>query len=172
MIVSTVGCGAAGGAGTGAPESGNLDGDVQERPREVLDGVRAEVVSVAEATLAALSAADTATLRRIMHPTARLLSLSEDPSVAPRVTQVEQFLASVGGPEAPLLERMWSPTVHVDGRLATVWTPYDFYRGGEFSHCGTDVFTLGYEKGTWRVLGIAYTVQREGCPESPLGPPA
>ncbi len=136
-----------------------------------MDSERAAAASVAEATLAALSAADTATLRRLMHPAARLVSLSDDPSVEPRVTDLEQFLASVGSPAVPLLERMWSPTVHVDGRLATVWTPYDFYRGGEFSHCGVDVFTLGKLGGDWRVLSIAYTVHREGCEESPLGPP-
>ena len=26
--------------------------------------------------------------------------------------------------------------------LAVVWTPYDFWVGGEWSHCGMDIFTL------------------------------
>jgi hypothetical protein len=69
------------------------------------------------------------------------------------------------------LERMWEPTVLVHNQLATVWTPYDFYRDGKFSHCGVDVFTLLRENGRWRIALTAYTVERTGCPPSPLGPP-
>jgi len=127
---------------------------------------------VAVAALAALSDADEAALRELMHPAATLTSLSDDPDVDPRTTDLEQFIGGVTNSETDLLERMWDPTVLVDGRLATVWTPYDFYRDGEFSHCGTDVFHMIHDGARWRVLSIAYTVHREGCAESPLGPPA
>ena len=139
--------------------------------RELSEDANGAMV-VSAATLAALSDADTTTLRALLHPSARLVALSEDPTVEPRVSDVEQFLASVGSPGTDFLERMWEPTVLVDGRLATVWTPYDFYRGGEFSHCGIDAFHLvrGADD-DWRVLSITYTVHPEGCAESPLGPP-
>jgi hypothetical protein len=82
------------------------------------------------------------------------------------------FLRSLAAGRQPLLERMWSPEVRVHGPVATVWTPYDFYVDGEFSHCGVNVFTLVRADGRWQVAGVAYTVERADCPPSPLGPPA
>jgi hypothetical protein len=76
---------------------------------------------------------------------------------------------AVGGNE--YLERMWEPTVLQHGRMAVVWTPYDFYRAGEFSHCGVDVFNLIRTDVGWKISGIMYTVEPTSCKPSPLGPP-
>lgn len=81
------------------------------------------------------------------------------------------FISSIGAPGPRLLERMWSPVVHIDGPFAIVWTAYDFHVGDDFSHCGTDIFTLARIGGAWRITGGSYTVQRQGCGESPLGAP-
>ena len=78
---------------------------------------------------------------------------------------------SLGASEARMLERMWDATVLVHGPLAQVWTPYDFYVNGEFSHCGVDSFTLVKTAEGWTVSGVAYTVEPSGCEPSPLGPP-
>jgi hypothetical protein len=63
------------------------------------------------------------------------------------------------------MERMFDPVVHVNGPIAVVWTPYDFHVNGNFSHCGIDVFNLVRVGDTWRISSVAYTVQREDCPE-------
>lgn len=77
---------------------------------------------------------------------------------------VEQVMAS---PEE-LLERMFDPVVRVDGPLAHVWTPYDFWRNGEFSHCGTDSFDLIRTPDGWRISSVTYTLHPEElCPERP-----
>ncbi|MFQ5529997.1 MAG: hypothetical protein ACE5FP_06550, partial [Gemmatimonadota bacterium] len=73
------------------------------------------------------------------------------------------ILIAVGTPSADLLERMWDPTVHIDGRLATVWTPYDFYRDGEFSHCGVDVFVIARTGDGWKIVSLVDTRRRAGC---------
>ena len=52
-----------------------------------------------------------------------------------------------------------------------VWAPYDFHVNGAFSHCGVDVFSLVRTAEGWRIAAVAYTVEREGCAPSPLGPP-
>jgi hypothetical protein len=59
----------------------------------------------------------------------------------------------------------------VSGRVATVTAPYDFHLDGAFSHCGTDIFTLVNGPQGWRISGGVYTVIKQGCPPSPLGPP-
>ena len=56
------------------------------------------------------------------------------------------------------------------GSMAVVWAPYDFYRGGNFSHCGVDNFELVKIDGKWRISGVLFTVEKEGCPTSPPGP--
>lgn len=66
-------------------------------------------------------------------------------------------------------ERMWDPQVFIRGDIASVWTPYDFWVNGEWSHCGIDQVTLVRIEGKWKITGGAYTVEKE-CEPSPLGP--
>jgi hypothetical protein len=53
--------------------------------------------------------------------------------------------------------------VRVDGPLATVWTYYDFFAGGEFSHCGYDAMQLLKVRGDWKIVALADTRRTEGC---------
>ncbi len=131
-----------------------------------------EVTGIAHDFLEALSVADTATLARLLVPQAMIYSLREGAagSSMGAVSRVA-FLESLGGEDQELLERMWNPTVQVQGRVAMVWTPYDFHLNGEFSHCGIDVFTMLKGAEGWQVASITYNVVREGCIPSPLGPP-
>jgi dipeptidyl aminopeptidase/acylaminoacyl peptidase len=84
----------------------------------------------------------------------------------------ETFLEQLAAAQNEWLERMWDAEVMIHGDLALVWTPYDFHRDGEFSHCGIDVIDVIRIDGAWKVAGGTYTVEREGCPDSPLGPPS
>lgn len=70
-----------------------------------------------------------------------------------------------------VLERMWNPVVQVHETIGMVWTPYDLYVNGTFSHCGIDVFTLVQEREGWKISSVSYTVEPTGCAPSPLGPP-
>ena len=87
-----------------------------------------------------------------------------------RVTASE-YLDSMTGRNDRLLERIWDVQVLEHDRLATVWTPYDFYLNGEFHHCGTNSFSLIRDERGWRIAGVVYSILTEGCEESPLGPP-
>ena len=82
------------------------------------------------------------------------------------------FFASIADPSNSMLERMWDATVRIRGGIATVWTPYDFHRNGEFSHCGIDAANLVRMKDGWRITSLVWTAEPTGCPPSPLGPPA
>ena len=61
-------------------------------------------------------------------------------------------------------ERYWDPIVHVRGKLAVVWTPYEFWQGGKTSHCGIDVFELVKEDSGWRIANMMWTVEPDACP--------
>jgi len=134
----------------------------------------ADVVGVATALLAALSARDTAAVRAMLVPGAFLASVM-DPASAQARARVQtdaQFIATLSTGSDRFLERLWAPKVFLYGTLAEVHAPYDFHLNGTFSHCGTDLFTLMRHQGAWRIVSIVYTTQRTGCPPSPLGPPA
>jgi len=81
------------------------------------------------------------------------------------------FFAAIANPSNSMLERMWDATVRIHGGIATVWTPYDFHRNGEFSHCGIDAANLVRTKDGWRIASLVWTAEPTGCSPSPLGPP-
>jgi len=87
-----------------------------------------------------------------------------------RNSSLKESMEGLASVRDDLLERMWDPTVFIHERIAMVWTPYDFHRNREFSHCGVDVFTLIKTEQGWRIASIVYTVEKTGCQESPLGP--
>lgn len=41
-----------------------------------------------------------------------------------------------------LFEKLLTYTIRVDGSLASVWTPHEFYINNQFSHCGSNSFQL------------------------------
>ena len=81
---------------------------------------------------------------------------------------LERLLQRVETAEEVMIERMWDAEVRVAGSLATIWTPYDFYIGSQFSHCGVDVATLMRREGGWRIINLHWT--RDAPPNCALHP--
>jgi len=92
-----------------------------------------------------------------------------DSSVVRRGT-FESHLARLQAARDTVVERMWSPEVRVHGAIAMVWTPYDLYVNGRFSHCGVDAFSVVRTRAGWKIATVTYTVEPTGCAPSPLGP--
>ena len=87
-----------------------------------------------------------------------------------RASSLQEYLDGLGKRTQDYRERMWSPEVRIHGPIATLWTAYDFWVDGKFSHCGVDAFDLIKMADGWKISGGAYTVERTGCAPSPLGP--
>ncbi|OOQ58841.1 nuclear transport factor 2 family protein [Mucilaginibacter pedocola] len=76
------------------------------------------------------------------------------------------FIKSVGTPHKEVYdERITFGDIKVDGSLASVWTPYKFYLGDKFSHCGIDFFQLMKTKAGWKIIYIIDTRRKDNCPE-------
>lgn len=60
-------------------------------------------------------------------------------------------------------ERISFSAIHIDGALASVWTPYQFYYKGNFSHCGVNSFQLIRVNGQWKIQYIIDTRRKEAC---------
>lgn len=116
----------------------------------------------------AMRARDTVALRAVFDSGARLVSagMTREGAPALRVTTIDEFVRAIGGLTIVPDERIFDPEVRQDGGLATVWTRYAFYADTTFSHCGVDAIQLGRTAAGWRIVALADTRRREGCPTS------
>lgn len=60
-------------------------------------------------------------------------------------------------------ERITFQTILIDGPLALVWTPYQFYYQDKFSHCGVNSFHLVRIDGKWKIQYLIDTRRKEPC---------
>ena len=123
-------------------------------------------VRVVEQMFEALKAGDTAGMRAVMHPAARVIQTgTREGAPFARVNTLDDFLKAIGGAGRKLEERIYNPEVRIDDNLATVWVQYDFLVNGQISHCGVDSYQLVRTGEGWRVLHVVDTQRREGCAE-------
>lgn len=54
-------------------------------------------------------------------------------------------------------EKILNYKIQIDGAMAHVWTPYEFYVNGKLSHSGVNSFQLFKEKEGWKVVYILDT---------------
>lgn len=84
--------------------------------------------------------------------------------VVRRESSIAGFLKAVGTPHPePWSEPIWDARIEVDGTFAQVWTPYAFYVGKKFSHCGVDAFQLVNDGKGWKIIHLADTRHTSGC---------
>ncbi len=62
-------------------------------------------------------------------------------------------------------ERLLDYIIKVDNNMANAWTPYEFWRNGDFSHCGVNSFQLFNDNGQWKIIYLIDTRQLTGCNE-------
>ena len=60
-------------------------------------------------------------------------------------------------------ERLLDYNIQIDGTMAHVWTPYEFWFNDQFSHCGVNSFQLFNDSGNWKIIYLIDTRRREGC---------
>lgn len=83
-----------------------------------------------------------------------------------RTDSVANFVKQVSSmPKGLADERIVFEMVKIDGPLATAWTPYQFYRRTDFSHCGVNSFQLVRNNDKWRIQYIIDTRRKTGCTE-------
>ena len=77
----------------------------------------------------------------------------------------EQLLISVANKKTTdiYLEKLMSYDIKIDGNLASVWTPYEFYYNGNFSHCGANSFQLFNNNGKWEIIFLVDMRRRDNC---------
>lgn len=109
---------------------------------------------------------DTMLIASAFSPTAVMQTIvnKNDGSTVVRTETVGDFVKAVGKPRADILdERISFGSILIDGNMAAVWTPYEFYLGKTFSHCGVNSFQLVKMNGSWKIQYIIDTRRKEPC---------
>ena len=60
-------------------------------------------------------------------------------------------------------ERLLDYQIAVDGNLAHVWTPYEFWFNDEFSHCGANSFTIAKFDDGWKIIHLIDSRRKGSC---------
>ncbi|WP_298287749.1 nuclear transport factor 2 family protein [uncultured Lutibacter sp.] len=61
-------------------------------------------------------------------------------------------------------EKLLSVEIKIDGNIASVWIPYEFYLNDIFSHCGANSFQLYYNNNNhWEIIYIIDTRRKKDC---------
>lgn len=137
--------------------------------------IEAEVLSTLQTLFDALATGDGVMLRSVVDSdlVMRFSETTTEGETSFGSSTVDGLVARIEGGSEPLVERMWEPVVRVSGSMATIWTPYDFYVGSTFSHCGVDAATLMNTEDGWKIVGLTWTrLQPPECSLHPAGPPA
>lgn len=134
---------------------------------------RTQVLATVRELFAALGERDIVRLEALHHPQSRTTAVrSGSGSDSPTTRTLPEVLESIAAVTVPMTERFWDPEVRVDGDVASLWAPYDFYVDGTFSHCGHDAVHLVRMDGRWLVLSMTYTIaEPPDCRLHPDGPP-
>lgn len=109
----------------------------------------------ADSALLVSSFADSAILQTL---------IDKNGKVEVKTEEVADFAAQIAKMEKNILdERIQFDVIRIDGALAIVWAPYQFYYKGKFTHCGADSFQLVRINGKWKIQYLIDTRRREGC---------
>jgi hypothetical protein len=123
-----------------------------------------DVMATIERLFDGMRAGDSTMVRSAFHPSARMSSTGiREGQLVFSPGPVDPFVNAVGTPhDAMWDERIFDVKVHVDGPLASAWTPYVFFAGDQLSHCGVNTFQLVREgERDWKIAFLADTRQRE-----------
>jgi hypothetical protein len=72
-----------------------------------------------------------------------------------------QFGVNLGAGKTHINERIHDPLVRIDNDLAVVWAPFEFRINGKLDHCGTDLFDLVHNNGTWLIASLSATLRKD-----------
>jgi ketosteroid isomerase-like protein len=133
---------------------------------------RTAVLKVVTSFFSAMRARDADAIRNLVQPKTQFVWIKPSGG-GPRIVQesIEEFIPEAQAAPEPWLERIWTPTVHVDNGVAVVWARYDFHRGETFSHNGTDCYVLLKTAAGWKIVSLTFTVEPGARSLNPMGPP-
>lgn len=104
---------------------------------------------------------DTSLIKSVCADKMILQSISEN-SVKGNKLSVEtpnEFYKSIASIPSTMKfqEKVLSYNIQIDGSMAHVWAPYEFYLNDKLSHSGVNTFTLFKERDKWKIIYLIDT---------------
>ncbi|EJL70070.1 nuclear transport factor 2 family protein [Chryseobacterium populi] len=110
----------------------------------------------------AMKNADPELLKTVFSEGAILQTITKEGTV--KNEDIKDFVSSISKySKNDLDERITIEAIHNDGSLASVFTPYQFYFKGQFSHCGANSFQLVKQNDGWKIQYLIDTRRKENC---------
>jgi len=75
----------------------------------------------------------------------------------------EKDMKDLAGGTELLEERPFLIDIIIHNDIAVAWVPYQISEGGQFSHCGIDVFTFLNTHDGWKIINTSYSIEPDGC---------
>ncbi|MPL55170.1 hypothetical protein SDC9_00637 [bioreactor metagenome] len=120
-----------------------------------------EIIKPIENLFNAMKSADSLGVKNAFSGSAIMQTFGKNQEI--KTDKVEDFAKQVGASQAgDLDERFTISKILVDGNMASVWIPYQFYYKGNFSHCGVNSFQLAKINNEWKIQYIIDT-RRKKC---------
>ena len=119
---------------------------------------------VVEDFFIAFHAKDTITLKEWCHPEIIMQTIANTKEGNKlEANEFSGFLKSIASIPVNMKfeERILNYNVQIDGNLAHVWTPYEFYINNQLSHVGANSFTLYNDNGKWQIIHIIDTRRKK-----------
>ena len=121
-----------------------------------------EIIKPIEKNFNAMKSADSLGVKNAFSSSAILQTFDKNNEI--RTEKVEGFAKQVGSSKVgDLDERITISKILIDGNMASVWIPYQFYYKGNFSHCGVNSFQLAKLNNEWKIQYIIDTRRKDNC---------
>ena len=120
---------------------------------------RATVVKMVQTFFDAMTERDVEGMRAMLTPDGVFYGYRESQDGLQIMSPTHQrYVEGLADGDRKLVERFWDPQVLLHDRMAVVWTPYDLYVDGTFSHCGIDSFSFLKTEEVWKITGIVFSM--------------
>jgi hypothetical protein len=107
---------------------------------------------------------DTLTLKKICHQDVVLQTIVTNKNQSKLQTEkFVDFLKNIASipKEMIFLEKILDYKIEIDGDLAHVWTPYEFYINQKINHIGANSFTLIFVNNHWKIIHLVDTRRKK-----------
>lgn len=125
------------------------------------------IKNVIETFFDGLHKGDSAIMQKTLHKDIKIQTTFSNPKGEKilRTETRDRLLLNVSRkkPTDKYFEKLLSYDIKIDGNLASVWTPYEFYVNDNFSHCGANSFQLFNNNGTWEIIYLVDMRRRGNC---------
>ncbi|OXA98982.1 Cif family virulence factor [Flavobacterium pectinovorum] len=120
-----------------------------------------DVQKAIESFFEAFHQKDTIKLKSVCSDKLILQSISESVTKGNKLSEenIKEFYKSIASIPSNLKfeEKILNYNIQIDGSMAHVWTPYEFYLNDKLSHSGVNAFTLFKEKDSWKIIYLIDT---------------